>query len=74
MRKYTHLTNIERNAIADYLSQGFSYVKIGRLLDRSNATISREVRRNAKEDGHYEPAYAHTAAKERLPSRKTCEN
>lgn len=73
LKKYTHLTDIERNAIAYYLSEGLSYSEIGRLLDRSNATICREVKRNAKEDGHYEPAYAHTAAKERLFSRKTCE-
>ena len=71
--KYTHLTDIERNAIAYYLDQGLNYSEIGRLLDRNNATIGREIKRNAKEDGRYEPAYAHTAAKERLSSRKTCE-
>lgn len=58
MKKYTHLTDLERNAIADYVSQGFSYSKIGRLLGRSDSTIGREVKRNSKENGQYEPTYA----------------
>ncbi|HAP9675290.1 helix-turn-helix domain-containing protein [Enterococcus canintestini] len=39
MKKYTHLTDLERNSIAYYLNQGFSYSKIGRLLGRSDSTI-----------------------------------
>lgn len=73
MKKYTHLTDFERNSIAYYLSQGFSYSKIGRLLGRSDSTIGREVKRNSKEDGQYKPAYAQAASEERLSSRKTCE-
>ncbi|OTO05092.1 helix-turn-helix domain-containing protein [Enterococcus sp. 5B3_DIV0040] len=73
MKKYTHLTDIERNAIAYYLNQGLNYSEIGRLLDRNNATIGREVKRNSKENGQYEPAYAQASAEERLSSRKTCE-
>lgn len=73
MKKYTHLTDLERNSIAYYLNQGFSYSKIGRLLGRSDSTIGWEVKRNSKEDGQYEPAYAQAASEERFSSIKTCE-
>lgn len=43
---YTHLTTEERACLQFYYVQGLSLRKIAKLLQRSPATISREIRRN----------------------------
>ena len=69
---YTHLIAEEREQIAVGLSQGWSVRAIARTLHRSNATISREVRRNG--EAHYcgvtaQQAAQHRCRKARRPAR-----
>lgn len=45
-RVYTHLSAEERERIAIGLAQGCSLRQMGRMLQRSNTTISREIERN----------------------------
>ena len=60
------LSEYERTKIADYLREGATFTEIGQRLQRSTATISREVTRNADPDtGVYHPHAAHRAALER---------
>jgi len=51
---YRHLSPDERVAISGLRMQGMSMRDIGRRLGRSAGTISRELGRNAAEDGTYE--------------------
>jgi len=44
---YRQLTQGERYVMANMMHQGYSYREIGRALDRSVSTISRERTRNA---------------------------
>ena len=43
---YTHFTLSERGILQEYLNEGKSFREIGRLMNRSPSTISREVKRN----------------------------
>ena len=43
---YTHFTLFERGILQEYLNEGKSFREIGRLMNRSPSTISREVKRN----------------------------
>ena len=45
-KKYTHLTEKERELLAHYIYKGYAIRKIARMLGRSPATISREIKRN----------------------------
>ena len=47
MKKYSHLSLIERELMSIYKAQGKSINEIGQLLERSSSTISRELKRNA---------------------------
>ena len=47
MCHYKHLTPFERERILFFLIRGEFITKIARLLNRSESTISREIRRNA---------------------------
>ena len=71
MSKYDQLTDLERNSIAMYRRQGLTLSKIGELIGRSTPIISREIKRNSKPDGTYEPAYAQALANLR---RAACRN
>lgn len=53
MRTYHQLTSEERYALATLRRQGYSMRGIARALGRAPSTISREVRRNRREDGRY---------------------
>lgn len=56
MKSYIHLTLNEREMLQKLLSQGKSLRKIAEILERSPATISREVNRNkAKYRPHKKP-------------------
>lgn len=68
---YARLTDLERIAIAAYYQEGYSFSKIGRLIGRPTATISREIKRNKKDDGSYEPAFAQELTNSR---RAKCKN
>jgi IS30 family transposase len=62
---YSHLTLITRDRIKALHDDGFGVRKIGRTLDISHSTVSRELRRNVRsahsqhgEPGSYEPLVA----------------
>ncbi len=51
--QYSHLDRTERTLIKDWYSKGISIREIGRRLNRSHSTISRELRRNLWCGKHY---------------------
>lgn len=61
-RNYRHLCESERYMIVTDLKAGHSLRKIGRFLNRSASSISRELRRNSNDDG-YDALLAHQQAK-----------
>ena len=71
---YKQLIEGQRYQIEAYLREGLSYREIGKRLNVSHSTISREVRRNRVKESHYLPEVAHAktlkrrylAAKHRL--------
>lgn len=63
MRNYKQLNAEERERIAIGLSHGSSVRAIARTLDRSNSTISREIKRNGSE--HYCGVIAQQGAQRR---------
>lgn len=65
--KYHQLTSEERYALARLRQQHFSQAEIARILGRHPSTISRELRRNRRDDGWYR---ASTAC-ERTRARRT---
>jgi len=50
---YTHLTEKERYVISHLIVHGLSIREVGRRLNRSHATISREIKRNRPGGGVY---------------------
>ena len=68
MKKYSHLSLTERELISFHKAQGKSINDIGRLLDRSASTISRELKRNAPpvHTKYYVGYRAHLRAKKRI--------
>jgi len=68
MKKYSHLSLTERELISFYKAQGKSINDIGRLLNRSASTISRELNRNAPpiHKNYYVGYRAHIRAKTRI--------
>ncbi|MBB6187600.1 helix-turn-helix domain-containing protein [Rhodanobacter sp. MP7CTX1] len=50
---YTHLSQDERYQIQHLHSGGFSAGEIGAQIQRARTTISRELRRNASDEGTY---------------------
>lgn len=62
-----HLGLEDRERIAIFKERGYSLRRIGQLLGKSHATISRELRRNAPpiHAGYYLPHRAHQRARER---------
>jgi len=67
MKKYSQLSLTERELISIYKAQGKSINDIGRLLNRSSSTISRELKRNAPavHKNYYVGYRAHLRAKAR---------
>src|SRR5688572_22117612 len=53
MRTYHQLTSEERYALSTLRKQGFSQSQIARALGRHRSTISRELRRNARQKPHW---------------------
>jgi len=67
--RYKHFTKDERNELAILLKKGYSLRDIARVLDRSPASVSREIKRNSVK-GCYEPDKAqHKAYVKRLYSK-----
>lgn len=67
MRKYKHLNIKERTFLFRELRKGASLRKIGRILKRNHATLSRELKRNSFEDLGYLPDTAQYKASRRRP-------
>lgn len=66
-----HLTPQERDRIAQLVHQGYQQKEIARLLQRSPATISRELSRNGT-GGEYLAAQAQRMAERRRQERPLC--
>ena len=68
MKKYSHLSLTERELISFHKAQGKSINDIGRFLDRSASTISRELKRNSPpvHKTYYVGYRAHLRAKKRI--------
>ncbi len=66
---YEHLSAEEREQIAIGLSLGWSRRLIARLLQRSNATISREIQRNGAESYSGVTAHQHAERRRRKARR-----
>lgn len=64
-----HLSKDERDRIAQYRCRRFSQVEIAKLLNRSPATISRELKRNAPAGKDYFACRAQTLAETRRCQR-----
>ena len=62
---YKQLIEGQRYQIEAYLREGFSYRNIGKRLNVSHSTISREVNRNRIRDNHYLPEVAQAKALKR---------
>ena len=62
---YKQLIEGQRYQIEAYLREGFSYREIGKRLNVSHSTISREVKRNRIRDSHYLPEVAQAKALKR---------
>ena len=62
---YKQLIEGQRYQIEAYLREGFSYREIGKRLNVSHSTISREVNRNRIRDNHYLPEVAQAKALKR---------
>ena len=60
MCHYKYLTLIEREKIMFFLAQNYSVTEIARAIGRNRSTISKEIKRNSKED-YYQPAVAHNS-------------
>jgi len=58
------LTALDRDKIAEGLTLGWSYARIGERIGRSRQTVWREVTRNAGPDGSYFASVAHAKAYE----------
>lgn len=69
MSHYTHLSTSERERAMVYKAQGMSIRAIGRELNRSASTISRELKRNSSKEGEYS---AERATKQYHHRRKVC--
>jgi IS30 family transposase len=68
---YEQLQESERNEIYRLLSAGVSQREIGRRLERSAGTISREIARNCLPRGGYQPVAAERQALARRHARRT---
>ncbi len=56
------LTQDDRIAIADGLHAGDSIKHIAAVIGKSYQSVYREIRRNSKPDGRYQPRWAHNQA------------
>lgn len=65
MRSYRQLTSEERYALSALRRQGYSIRAAARVLERAPSTISREIRRNRRQDGGYRPFTADERARGR---------
>lgn len=62
---YSHLSSMEREEISRGVALGWSLHSIGRQIERSAATVSRELRRNAEHPSRYWATVAQWRAQRR---------
>jgi len=62
--KHTHLTDTERLELSILLEKGYSLRAIGKAMQRSHTSISREIKRNSV-NGKYHPKKAKAKARNR---------
>lgn len=67
--KNNHFTNVERSEISILLEKGYSHRGIGRVLERSQSSISREIKRNSVK-GQYISQKARLKARARRKDSK----
>jgi len=67
---YIHIRRDQRVALAALLRAGYSHRAVGRELGISQSTVSRELARNANDDGSYHAAHADVLARERRKNSK----
>lgn len=70
MGRYRQLSLEEREKLFGYKKQGLSLREIGKKLKRSDTTIGRELKRNAKYGDAYIPCKANKKAKERSAKQR----
>lgn len=70
MTPYARLSLDERKSIKHLLSQGYGINAIAHQLNRSNSTISREIKRTFGESETYYPALAHLSSQKQQRSRR----
>ncbi len=63
MRRYRQLTSGERYELSALRKQGYTVRRIARAMNRAPSTISRELRRNSRNDGYYRPSTADDLAR-----------
>lgn len=73
MGTYRHLTRDERDQIAGMLAAGLSQGQMAKAVGKSKSAISRELRRNALDDGGYSAAIADGSYMERRQRPATLE-
>ncbi len=67
---YTHSRRDQRVALAALLRAGYSQRAVGRELGIDQSTVSRELKRNAYDDGSYHASHADVLARERRKNSK----
>lgn len=66
---YTHFTTGEREKLLQFKAQGLKQTEIAQKLGRSRSSVSRELKRNSREDGSYSAFEAEGKYRQR---RKRC--
>lgn len=69
MQSYTHFTLVERESLHELVLQGVSIANIAEKLGRNRSSIYRELKRNGKKNGGYQPWWATSLY---LHRRKKC--
>lgn len=67
---YKHFILDDRFTLATLLNNDHEQLEIAQIMGRSESSISREVSRNSRPDGKYEPRYAHKMARLRRKHSK----
>jgi transposase, IS30 family len=67
---YKHFTLDDRFTLATLLNNDYEQLDIVEIMGRSESSISREISRNSRPDGKYEPRYANMLAKRRRKKSK----
>jgi len=67
---HRHINKQDRACIAALLRKQYSHSEIAKVLDVHRTTVSREIKRNNDEDGHYDARRAHKRAAARRADAK----